>query len=130
MRLPDRVRGTHVEIVQEGISHTDGADNPVGPDRVTVRADLEVPGAPGTGGALPHGVPFHVDVLGRAREVGQPGLTDNLAAIDRALAGERVEARYFRGTLDLDAAAVARAVSPAGVAERAADALRRAGAGD
>jgi len=98
--LPATVRGTHVEIEQEGVSQAEGADNPVGPDRVTVRADLDAPGARGTGGTVPHGVPFHVDVLARAREVGNPGLADNLAAIDRALAGERVEARYFRGALD------------------------------
>lgn len=122
--LPAGVRGTHVEIEQEGVSQLDGADNPVGRDRVTVRADLEAQGAPGTGGKVPHGVPFHVEVLGRAREVGQPGLADNLAAIDEAVSGERVEARYFRGALELDPAAVARSVTPLGTAGRAFDGLR------
>ncbi|KRC42914.1 alpha/beta fold hydrolase [Oerskovia sp. Root22] len=112
--LPAGVRGTHVEIEQEGVSQLDGTDNPVGRDRVTVRADLEAQGAPGTGGKVPHGVPFHVAVLGRAREVGQPGLTDNLAAIDEAVSGQRVEARYFRGALELDPAAAARALTPLG----------------
>jgi hypothetical protein len=116
--LPAGVRGTHVEIEQEGVSQLDGTDNPVGRDRVTVRADLEAQGAPGTGGKVPHGVPFHVEVLGRAREVGQPGLADNLAAIDDAVSGERVEARYFRGALELDPAAVARSVTPLGAVER------------
>ncbi|QDW61476.1 alpha/beta fold hydrolase [Oerskovia sp. KBS0722] len=98
--LPSGVRGTHLEIEQEGASQLEGADNPVGPDRVTVRADLDAPGAPGANGKVPHGVPFHVEVLGRAREVGHPGLVDNLDALEKAVAGERVEARYFRGALD------------------------------
>ncbi|MFE4463793.1 hypothetical protein ACFRCR_01630 [Oerskovia sp. NPDC056781] len=98
--LPSGVRATHVEIEQEGVSQLDGADNPVGPDRVTVRADLDLPGVPGANGKVPHGVPFHVEVLGRAREVGQPGLVDNLDALEKAVSGERVEARYFRGALD------------------------------
>lgn len=97
--LPTTVRGTHVEIEQEVISQLDGTDNPVGPDRVTVRADLDAAGAPETRAVVPHGVPFHVDVLGRAREVGQPGLADNLDAIERAVSGRRVEERYFRGAL-------------------------------
>ncbi|MFF3065529.1 alpha/beta fold hydrolase [Oerskovia sp. NPDC057915] len=99
-RLPAGVRGTHVEIEQEGVSQLDGTDNPVGPDRVTVRADLGARGVPGADGAVPHGVPFHVEVLGRAREVGQPGLVDNLDALEKAVSGERVEGRYFRGALD------------------------------
>ncbi|MHA7135149.1 hypothetical protein [Oerskovia turbata] len=128
--LPAGVRGTHVEIEQEGVSQLDGADNPVGPRQVTVRADLEAPGAPGTGGTVPHGVPFHVGVLERSREVGHPGLADNLDALDRAVSGERVEARLFRGSLDLDVAAVARAATPAGTVARAGDGLWRAvGAG-
>ncbi|MDF2846120.1 MAG: hypothetical protein K0R97_102 [Oerskovia sp.] len=98
--LPSGVRGTHLEIEQEGVSQLDGADNPVGPDRVTVRADLDAPAAPGANGKVPHGVPFHVEVLGRAREVGQPGLVDNLDALEKAVSGDRVEARYFRGALD------------------------------
>jgi pimeloyl-ACP methyl ester carboxylesterase len=121
--LPAGVRGTHVEIEQEGVSQLDGADNPVGPRQVTVRADLEAPGAPGTGGKVPHGVPFHVDVLERSREVGHRGLAENLDALDRAVSGERVEARYFRGSLDLDVAAVARAATPAGSVARAGDGL-------
>ena len=63
-------------------------------------------------------------VLERAREVGQPGLTDNLAALERAVSGERVEARYFRGTLDIDPGAVARSLTPIGTFERAIDGLR------
>ncbi|MFD6090716.1 hypothetical protein ACFWGN_01205 [Oerskovia sp. NPDC060338] len=127
--LPAGVRGTHVEIEQEGVSQLDGTDNPVGRDRVTVRADLEAQGAPGTGGKVPHGVPFHVEVLGRAREVGQPGLADNLAAIDDAVSGERVEARYFRGALELDPAAVARSVTPLGAVERLVEGLERSRSG-
>ncbi|RXR25383.1 hypothetical protein EQW78_10210 [Oerskovia turbata] len=96
--LPAGVRATHVENEQEGVSQLDGTDNPVGPDRVTVRADLDAPGAPRTEG-VPHSVPFHVDVLSRAREVGHPGLMDNLDALEKAVSGDRVEARYFRGTL-------------------------------
>ncbi|MFF2620927.1 hypothetical protein [Oerskovia jenensis] len=125
-RLPAGVRGTHVEIEQEGVSQLDGADNRTGPDHVTVRADLDAPGAPGADGKVPHGVPFHVAVLGRAREVGHPGLADNLDALERAVAGERVEARYFRGALDLDVAAAARAASPVGAVERVVDGMRRA----
>lgn len=127
--LPAGVRGTHVEIEQEGVSQLDGTDNPVGRDRVTVRADLEAHGPPSTGGKVPHGVPFHVEVLGRAREVGQPGLADNLAAIDAAVSGERVEARYFRGALELDPAAAARALTPPGVAGILVEGLERSRSG-
>lgn len=98
--LPSGVRGTHLEIEQEGVSQLDGTDNPVGPDRVTVRADLDAPGAPGASGKVPHSVPFHVEVLERAREAGHPGLVDNLDALEKAVSGDRVEARYFRGALD------------------------------
>lgn len=98
--LPSGVRATHVENEQEVVSQLDGTDNPVGPHQVTVRADLDAPGAPRRQDGIPHGVPHHVDVLTRAREIGHPGLMDNLDALEKAVSGDRVEARYFRGALD------------------------------
>ncbi|WP_265520102.1 hypothetical protein [Oerskovia flava] len=113
VRLPDGVRGTHVENRQEGVSNLDGRPNVATPDQVTVHADATRALARGevVPPAVPHGVPHHVQTLTDARGIGHAGLAENLAAVERSVAGERVATRYYRGTLVPDPTA---ALSDAG----------------
>jgi hypothetical protein len=111
--LPASVLGTHVENRQEGVSSTDGRPNPGGANQVTVTRDHDV-GGPSDPGAIPHGVEFHVQTLADAEAIGHPGLGAHLEAVERSLDGQRVETRYYRGTLELDPQEVADRVTNLG----------------
>ncbi|MFC8923787.1 hypothetical protein [Cellulosimicrobium sp. NPDC057127] len=111
--LPPTVLGTHVENRQEGVSALDGMPNPAAAGQLTVTRDHDV-GGEGDPGAVPHGVGFHVQTLTDAEAIGHPGLAAHLDAVERSLDGQRVETRYYRGTLELDVEEVAERVTTLG----------------
>ena len=84
--LPPGIKATHIETQGEGVSDTDGAENPTTPDQVTVTGVLPAPdGGPPI--EVPHSVHFHQDVLGAAVEVGDRGLEEHLSDVERLLDG-------------------------------------------
>jgi hypothetical protein len=96
--LPPGVKATHIETQGEGVSDTDGAENPATPDRVTVTGALLAPdGGPPI--EVPHSVHFHQEVLDAAVEVGDRGLEEHLTDVERLLDGEAEEPLVYEARL-------------------------------
>lgn len=96
--LPPGIKATHIETQGEGVSDTDGAENPATPDEVTVTGVLPAPdGGPPI--EVPHSVHFHQEVLDAAVEVGDRGLEEHLADVERLLDGEAEEPFVYEARL-------------------------------
>lgn len=96
--LPPGVKGTHLETQGEAISDLDGAENRATPDRVTVTGTLAAPGG-GPPIEVPHGVRYHQEVLDAAVQVGDRGLEEHLADVERLLDGEADEPQVYEARL-------------------------------
>ncbi len=96
--LPPGVKGTHLETRGEGVSATDGAENPATADRVTVTGTLPAPDG-GPAPHVPHGVGYHRQVLEAATAVGDRGLEEHLADVEELLDGEAEEPLVYEARL-------------------------------
>lgn len=96
--LPPGIKATHIETQGEGVSDTDGDENPATPDQVTVTGVLlAADGGPSI--ELPHSVHFHQEVLDAAVEVGDRGLEEHLSDVERLLDGEAEEPLVYEARL-------------------------------
>ncbi|MBE9926128.1 hypothetical protein G8C93_09540 [Cellulosimicrobium cellulans] len=96
--LPPGVRATHLETRGEGVSVLAGFPNPATPERVTVTGILSAPGG-GPPLDVPHSVGYHQDVLDAAVEVGDRGLEEHLADVERWLDGEAEDPQVYEARL-------------------------------